>query len=435
MPVRIGIESVRVNGKVLPAANPIEASVGDVIDIAGWAVDSASGRGASSVAVSLDKHRTYLGRSGIARPELVHKLGDGARDGGFSVTLETAGLRPSAHRLSFVVTSGGQEWTSFHIGLRLASSNGRAEHEPQIVIAAAIKSGNRHVAAVLRRYYGVETPVLSDANDGETLLSEEFLQPLIDRPFIAGLHCLGRAINRNAVAHWGLQVAVTWRNLGDAIVSFDEHICWLVDHSNEVQIAPDVIWRGWPFLDAREGYRLLPDEKRYQFLIRNAIPWYFSFYLSWRIAPQPLMMRYEWMATDPIAYFRYLIERLDGSIDEERLQTVVDAGPTGESGFNVGVKGRSSRLLPEACQEMLEACIREHPSDVGELLYELPWYAEKYAPSIFVSPRSDEVYLVAENTRRRASAHWLRTHMVDPATIVSVAPRDIAGYELGADLF
>jgi hypothetical protein len=425
--IRLGLDGVRVGGVERPVAIPIEAVVGEPVEIRGWTVDEETGEGAASVAVRLDKRLTYEAWTAVARPDLLPKIGAAARTGGFAVTIPTAELRPATHRLFFVLTSAsGADWSSFDITLRLTGNGARPAYYPQIVVSTAMKSGGRHVTSVLRRYFAMPQVAWSDANDGEHLLTEELLRPVIDRPFVTGFHCLGRAINVNAIAHWGFKAAVTWRNLGDVLVSLDEHILH----------APEGVWRPTlPFLDDRVGYAAWPAERRLAFLVRNAIPWYLSFYVSWRLARERLMMRYEWMVADPLGYFSYLIEQLDGPPDLARLRAIVDAGPADDSNFNVGVAGRSASLVPEEIRALLEVCIREHPSEVGELLLELPWYGAAYGEPALVAGASGELFVVAEGVKRRASSHWLRTHGRDPATATRVGAAELAGWRDGSDLY
>jgi hypothetical protein len=218
----------------------------------------------------------------------------------------------------------------------------------------------------------------------------------------------------------------TWRNLGDTVISLDEHTLY----------APEGDWRNtYAYLEDRQYYATRPAQERYRYQIRNAIPWYLSFYTSWRANRARLFMRYEWMAIDPQAYFHYLIGRLERDVDVARLRRIVSYGPSERSGFNVGIVGRSRSMLDSRGQEMLEACIREHPSDVRELLYELPWYADKHGPPTTVSTENGETYLVAQGVRHRASEHWLVTHQVDRATAAQIPSAEVQQFPSGADLF
>ncbi len=432
MSFQAGVDRISVNGAPRPVAFPIAATVGDVIEIVGWAVDKRTNRGAERLVMDPAPDGSFVVRTGFARPELAAALGEAASNCGFVIELQTASLRPMPVPLRLVMPANGAPGWSAEFGtLELTRPDGSSLKNRQIVTATAMKSGGRHVASMLAKYFGIESATFggafpSPASDAEHLLTRELLQPALDAPFVLCLHLAARAVNINAIKYWGLNVVVTWRNLGDVVVSLDDHI----------RTEPDPIWRNvYAFMDYREPYAALPEQQRYRYQIRNALPWYFSFYVGWRLVSVPLFMRYEWMVRDELAYFTYLIEQLEGTVDEARLRSLVAAGPTAESGFNVGLVGRSATQLDEATQTMLEDCIREYPSDVGELLFELPWYAAKYGAPQLVATSPTEIFLVAEGKKRRASAHWLHTHGVGAGQVQSASPADLAGFPEAAPLF
>jgi hypothetical protein len=85
---------------------------------------------------------------------------------------------------------------------------------------------------------------------------------------------------------------------------------------------------------------------------------------------------------------------------------------------------------------MLEALIHDHPSDLEELILELPWIQDARGPLELVSAgEGAEVYLVADGVKRLASPDWIRTNGLDRSTVAHVSADVIAGYPSGANLY
>ncbi len=234
-----------------------------------------------------------------------------------------------------------------------------------------MKSGSTFIARVLALYFGAERiePVPYWGRL-EQHLDEPLLEPYLDRDFVIQMHLRPHVPNVAVIRRHGLAVVYVWRNLGDVIVSFDDHIR-NEDHRNPVCYVHD-----------RGRYLAMPVQARYFYLIQHAIPWYIGFYLSWRaIRPElPFVeTHYEALAADPFAYFASVIGGLSQPVDEVRLRSLLQARPPGTR-FNKGVNGRSAVLLSEENKRLLEAILRSHCEDLSELLNELPWRAQA-APS------------------------------------------------------
>lgn len=423
----LNLDGFYVNGERQSLALELRATVGDEVELTGWAVDRETGLGARALTLFIDGRIQIGAQTCMPRPDLIPVVGQQGRDCGFSIRIPTAALTPSVHLLTFMITAPSRvEWVSFAMSLQLEDPPDPPPRPKQIVVATAMKSAGKHVQSVLLAYFGIENPAFGGASDAEQIVNDDVIRSALDAPFVMNAHMIARAVSMDTLAYWGLRVFQTWRNLGDTVISLDEHTLKAADDE----------WRNaYAYIEDRALYAALPVQRRYRYQIRNAIPWYLTFYTSWRRARARLFMRYEWMATDPQGYFRYLLSRLDRNVDELRLMRLVAAGPGERSNFNVGLVGRSKSHLDEESQAMLEACIREHPSDVRELLYELPWYAAKYPAPVLARTVAGEIYLLAEGARHRASEHWIVTHQCDPARITVIEAADLMRIPSGADLF
>ncbi len=245
-----------------------------------------------------------------------------------------------------------------------------------------MKSGSTYIARMLALYFGAERiePVPYWGRL-EQNLHEQLLAPHLDRGFVLQLHIKPHVSNVELIRKLGISVVWVWRNLGDVIVSFDDHVR-NEDHRNPVCYIHD-----------RDRYLAMPVQRRYRYLIEHAIPWYIGFYLSWRAARESLPVvetHYEQLASDPCGYFTDVIRGLGGELDEPRLRKLLGSRPPGTR-FNKGVNGRSREMLSQENRALLESKLGSHCEDLSALVAELPWAAN-------TAPRR----LALEGLRRRA---------------------------------
>jgi hypothetical protein len=229
-----------------------------------------------------------------------------------------------------------------------------------------MKSGSTFISRTLALYYGAERiePVPYWGRL-EQNLHEDRLAPFLDRGFVLQLHVRPHVPNLEIIRKHALAVVWVWRNLGDVVVSFDDHIR-NEDHRNPVC-----------YVHHRDRYLEMPLQERYRYLILHAVPWYLAFYLSWRETGRTLPLvetHYEQLAADPYGYFAGVIRGLGDEPDEARLRELVASRPAGTR-FNKGVNGRSRELLSADNRLLLEDLLRTHCEDLSELLAELPWSA------------------------------------------------------------
>jgi hypothetical protein len=237
----------------------------------------------------------------------------------------------------------------------------------RIIVACAPKTGSTYVASVLQRYFSIAFGNLTVA--GHDWAAEQNLIPSLERQienqrFVLQLHLLPRLVNMLALVRLRPATIFLWRNLGDALVSYDDHI------RNESHYFPTF------YVHDRENYLRMPEQERYRYLVRYAVPWYLMFYLGWR-ERGVTFRRYEEMVADPIAFFRAMIAEIrPGPLDEERLAHIIGQ-PRADTRFNAGVVGRSAERFSDETKRALEDTLLSHPEQarLRILLDELPWNA------------------------------------------------------------
>jgi hypothetical protein len=227
-----------------------------------------------------------------------------------------------------------------------------------------MKSGSTYVARVLALYFGAQDTCPTDYHGRrEQNLLRHALEPYLDRNLVAQMHVKPYVPNIECIVRYSFSVVYLWRNLGDVIVSFDDHIR-NEDYRNPVC-----------YVDDWERYLAMPRQHRYRYLIQHATPWYVSFYLAWRRAAgrvPVIVSHYEDLVSDSFAFFARIIRALKQNVSEERLRSILAAGLPGTR-LNVGRVGRSNELLSAENQRFLDHFLLTHLEDLSELWHELPW--------------------------------------------------------------
>jgi hypothetical protein len=245
-----------------------------------------------------------------------------------------------------------------------------AETEPtRVLVACMPKSGSTYVARVLALYLELEIPdPLSYWGRREQNLHASDIERLLDIPCVLQLHIKPYDPHIELIRTHNVKVVVLERNLGDVVVSLDDH------HLSESVLNPAC------YVHDRGEYAAVPQQDRYRYLIRHALPWYIAFHLSWSAASQTLPLvacRYEDMQHDRFTFFARILDQLGFPVDGERLTAILARSLPGTR-FNKGLTGRSLTLLSPRNQALLEEILIDHPQDLSALLDQLPWRKESH---------------------------------------------------------
>ena len=304
----------------------------------------------------------------------------------------------------------------------------------RILVVAPMKSGSSYIGRVIRSYFGIDEeltfPPQIDFN-AEHNLTPWLVAVLRGRSFCFNFHMLPHVSNMAIVAQEQIALRGLWRNLGDMVVSWDDHI--IGDNEGGVSF----------FVLDHARFKALPAPARFTFIIDSIVPWYLNFYLRWHRVGL-ILHPYEQMLRDRPAFFNELLAPLlTHPPVEALLAQALAGGPRSPDRFNVGRAGRSVEKLDDANKRRLEDKILTHPdSDQLEiLLWELPWDVPALAPhgpldGQVVQPEGDEqAYFVSRGRAypigRRS---WLTGRVGDRRIPRVVAPADLAAFPAGAAL-
>jgi hypothetical protein len=311
-----------------------------------------------------------------------------------------------------------------------AAEHGVAAATDRVVVACSMKSGSTYVAQVLARYLDADArnEDLALYWPAEQNLSRGLCESLGSRSFVLQMHLRPHAPNLALLSEFNVTLLLQWRNLGDVLISFDDH----VRQFSELQPIC--------YIHDRAAYLALDEQARYAFLIRNALPWYLAFYLSWRRL-HARFGSYERMVADPAEFFREALMHLGLAVDEARLADALWV--RGSDRFNVGRVGRSAERFAPDTKRLLERTVLEYvPTDeLDVLLWELPWEVPALAPR---SAFDGAIVGVAGDDRRYFVSRGVRRWISSPAWIASrwklrdqpqriVTPEEFATLDDGAN--
>src|SRR3984957_9657698 len=221
-----------------------------------------------------------------------------------------------------------------------------------LLVACSIKSGSTYVSNTLARYLDANfaDSILDYYGYCEQSLFERHLNPELGPRFVLHLHVKPHAPLLELIERHRMKVIYLWRNLGDTIVSLDDHI--MKEHWKTSAV----------YIDNDADYRGLSKDERHKFLIQYGLSWYISFHLAWRGVKDRewlVRCRYEDMVKDNVVFFSRIIEALGLECDEERLKRILETRAH-RVRFNVGVVGRSVEGLSESNKLLLERLLIEH---------------------------------------------------------------------------
>lgn len=234
----------------------------------------------------------------------------------------------------------------------------------RVIVASPMKCGSTFVAETLRHYARARLgngEVHGYYWAAEQNITSMLVVQLRERTFALNMHLLPHAPNLRALLEQQIDVVCLWRNLGDVVISFDDHVR-RESHANPVFFIAD-----------RERYLALPDQQRYRYVIDNMVPWNIGFYLAWR-REGATFHDYSRLASDPLGFFAGVLEQLGVENDEARIAGLLERRRE-HFRFNVGLQGRSATLLGEENRRAIERLITTHPQrdELEPLLWQLPW--------------------------------------------------------------
>jgi len=270
----------------------------------------------------------------------------------------------------------------------------------RIVVASPMKAASTYTAEVLARYLGTSVPVVRYDWLAEQNYTDELARQVGDGPFVLALHLRPHASNLERLTRDGIRVVLLWRNLGDVIVSFDEHVPRYGVHNPMFYVDHD-------------AFVGMHAQERYRHAIDALVPWNVGFYLHWRGLPGLVLNPYELLVRDPRAYFAQVIVPLGVALDHAWLAHVL-AEPVAVPRWNVGAVGRSGALFADETKRRLESHLLAHPQrdETDVLLRELPWDVAAFDPrapydGMLVAVEPESPFFVSRGVRHPVARRWV----------------------------
>ena len=256
-----------------------------------------------------------------------------------------------------------------------------AKGKTNIFIAAMPKSGSSYLKTSLAKSLELKQTMLTTSHnkksfcglngreqeiDELSLLKQIIINP--DFGFVSQQHMKAAPYSYNLLTNFNTKIIVTFRNLFDGIVSYDDMIMkgnW----ANPMLQAPNKI----PL-----NYKELPINSRLDIISRNYGVWCVDFYLSWRrlknIGAKFLFLDYESYISkntgDKNLMCKILADYLHlTESQKDNLINVItgDSGVSAEkSRFNKGLTGRGEEIIPKKIKDELRNYVMFFKDELDE---------------------------------------------------------------------
>jgi hypothetical protein len=230
--------------------------------------------------------------------------------------------------------------TPFLVGFDLAARHFRPR-KPHVLVACMPKSGSTFLTNTLAAHAGLRRcALLPTYGDREQELCELKLTRYNGRGFVAQQHVRNSAWTQELARRYGLTVVVLVRDLFDCVVSIRDHIRKEGDFGALIRLTP--------------RHLALADAELDELIVQLAMPWYLSFYASWRADPRALFVHYEDMVADPASILEEVLAQAGVETSPARIAEALGRSAGQQSRFNRGVCGRGKTLRPETRRRLTE---------------------------------------------------------------------------------
>jgi Protein of unknown function (DUF1232)/Sulfotransferase domain len=242
---------------------------------------------------------------------------------------------------TFEAAAGGESRSFGQASARARRSNliGQRSH---ILVACMPKSGSTFLTDVIAALPGFRRAVLVPAYGRREQELDEFCLRQFDRfDFVAQNHVHFSDWTAEMCGDYGLAPIVLVRSLLDVIVSLRDHL------RNDGPVSPIYF--------VEPHHAALDDAQLELMIARLALPWYINFYMSWRQAPDAMMIQYEDLTAHPREVIGKVLAFSGAVVTPAEVDAAIaQVRGAGASRFNVGRAGRGANLRPEVLRAVLE---------------------------------------------------------------------------------
>jgi uncharacterized membrane protein YkvA (DUF1232 family) len=273
------------------------------------------------------------------------------------------------------------------------------------------KSGSTFLTDVIAELPGFRRAELTPVYGRREQELDEFCLRQVDRfDFVAQNHVRHSEWTAMMCRDYGLTPVVLVRGLLDVVVSLRDHI------RKESHV--------WPIFFAGPEHAQVEDARLELMIARLALPWYMNFYMSWREAPETLMVAYEDLVEAPAPVIGKIMTFCGAPQSAPAIEAAMaQARGEGPSRFNVGQTGRGRGLRPEAVRAVLEM-LDFYPEAAGDpYIRNVRAECEAVLAGASAPPRRAPVAAAAPPTSRlrlwwRRKAERLAMRRLIPAALV-----------------
>lgn len=210
-----------------------------------------------------------------------------------------------------------------------------------IVITAVPKSGSTYLSHSLAEATGYTRSYFGYSY--HNIEQELYLPKIVDafgNGSVVHQHFRANPANLEIMSRFDIRPVVLVRNIFDAAVSVREHM---------IGEAADNL----PAVFGPKDFNSWPAEKQFDFIVDYVLPWYVSFYASWKYAERDrklpiLWLQYEQMVRDWPSSIRSVLEFYRLNVSREDIDAAIQrmqAKPRERVRFNKGVAGRGAQSL------------------------------------------------------------------------------------------
>ncbi len=216
-----------------------------------------------------------------------------------------------------------------------------------ILLACFPKSGSTFISEVVGAISGFrKVPLHRTYRHVEQDIDHLWAMRFLISNTISQQHVKYNENTERAMQLYGLRPVVLVRNIFDIVISVRDHL------KNESFASPTA------WIDARHVE--LGGEALESFITEMIVPWYISFYVSWKNCDSAIFINYEKLLDDPLKLFLEVFDALDLKTSEDELNRALKAVASKNTRLNVGVRGRG-KALSEASISRIISMRRQYP--------------------------------------------------------------------------
>lgn len=211
-----------------------------------------------------------------------------------------------------------------------------------ILVAAPHNSGTTFLSALLANYIKPDIPYLhlADGYDGSdhTISALKLIQAKkADKSYIAPLHVRASPFVADSINRFDLTPVVMTRNIFDCIVSLKERV-YKYKHKTSQSSA-------LVFCQTTEAHTRMSEIQLENYLITYAVPWYISFYVSWKRSEIcKNYVTYEDLIDNTEKVLGDVLKKIDIDPNIEKIRESIMETKKTSTRLNVGKKGRGEIL-------------------------------------------------------------------------------------------